>query len=149
MGIICAFHYSWGHSFPICKIKGLDSISQVPLHLYQPTVFPAELATTAFFSPIITCIYRALLTSESFISDISWFSSSLCEGSGREGSIILIWLGKKMRYWEVVTCLMLATKSKLEEPGTYGIIPGFFPLSNMACLSVSSTLFQPRNMKNS
>lgn len=149
MGIICAFHYSWGHSFPICKIKGLDSISQVPLHLYQPTVFPAELATTAFFPPIITCIYRALLTSESFISDISWFSLSLCEASGQGRQHYSHLTGEENEILRVVTCLMLATKSKLEEPGTYGIIPGFFPLSNMACLSVSSTLFQPRNMKNS
>ena len=136
--------------FPSAKLGGWTQFLRFLCTSTSLQFFQLNWPQQPFFPPIITCIYRALLTSESFISIISLDSHHhSVRRVGREGSIILIWLAKKMRHWEVVTCQMLVTKSKLEEPGTYSIIPGFFRLSNMACLSVSSTLFQPRNMKNS
>lgn len=151
MEIICVFHYSLGQTFSICKIRGLDSISQVPCS-FTNLVFPTELPTAAFFFLIITCIYTALLTSESFhIYYLSWFSSSPCEASGQgqqyyphltdEGNEIL-------RGWnlpEVVSCEVKTTGLWLLGSSPSG---SFLPASR-PILVFNLLYFSLRNMKSS
>lgn len=135
--------------FPSAKLGGSTQFLSFLCSSTSLQFFWLSWPLKPFFPLIIICIYTALLISNSFIPIISFDSyHHSVKQVGRIGNIILIWLVKKMTYWEVVTCLMLITESKLEKPGTLVITPGFFLLGNISCLSCFIHFISSEKHKN-